>query len=114
MPRVIYYDDRRGREPVGRYLQSMLRQGERSAIATFRRRVEMLEEHGAALPRPFADIIDRRLRLFELRFGNFRAAYFEHDGDLVLLHAWRKRTKKLDQSEADVARSRLQDWRTRH
>lgn len=50
---------------------------------------------------------NRRERLWELRFGNQRYAYAVVDGDVVLLHAWRKRTQKLDTREEAVAVRRL-------
>jgi len=35
-----------------------------------------------------------------LRPGDHRIAYVGHTGEIVLLHAWRKRTQKLDRQEA--------------
>ena len=56
---------------------------------------------------PHDRIIDRRERLYELRFGNHRCAYAEVRGVVVLLHAWRKQTQKLDQREEATALRRL-------
>ena len=103
---MVFYEDRRG-SPVAEYLAALGRAGEASALATFERRADLLAEHGVALGLPYSRIIDRRHRLFELRFGDHRAAYCEHEGEIVLLNAWRKRGQQLDRRAASRAR-RLQ------
>jgi phage-related protein len=110
---VVYYRDLRGAHPVMEYIESVHRSGGRSVIGMFTRIVDLLTEQGPAIPMPYARLIDRRSRLYEARFGDHRAAYAEHDGHIVLLHAWRKRTQKLDEREAERARARLADWRAR-
>lgn len=114
MPDVLNYTDRRGREPVDEYIADLLRAGERTAVATLARHVALLEEHGANLGMPHARLIDRRLRLWELRPGDHRVAYAEHRDDIVLLHAWRKRSQRLDMRALRQAQSRLDDWRERN
>ncbi|MYB40636.1 MAG: hypothetical protein F4X76_00280 [Chloroflexi bacterium] len=114
MPDVLNYEDRRGREPVDEYVVGLLRTGQRTAAATLARHVALLEEHGANLGMPHARLIDRRSRLWELRPGSHRVAYAEHGDHIVLLHAWRKRSQKLDTRELQQARSRLADWMERH
>lgn len=106
MRRVVFYEDHRGC-PVAEYLAALGRAGETSALATFERRADLLAEHGVALGLPYSRIIDRQNRLFELRFGDHRAAYCERGEEIVLLNAWRKRSQKLDQRAANRAR-RLQ------
>jgi hypothetical protein len=108
---VVFWRDHRGREPVAEYLTHLRTVGERSALSTFTRRVELLREHGPNLPMPFGRLIDGQQRLYEVRFGNHRAAYAEHHGVIVMLHAWRKRTQQLDESEAQRAQLRLDNWR---
>lgn len=114
MPAVVNYADARGREPVDDYIVRLFRAGEKSAAATIARYVELLEEHGVGLPMPFARIIDREQRLYELRPGDHRIAYAEHGAAIVLLHAWRKQTRTLDRRQANRARNRLDHWRERH
>ncbi len=60
---------------------------------------------------PYARIIDRRERIYELRPRAHRIAYAEHGGAIYLLHAWRKQTRGLDPQEADTARRRVLDLR---
>lgn len=82
--------------------------------ASIERYIDLLESKGERLQYPFASLIDRGDRIFELRPGSHRVAYAMHDGQYVLLHAWRKKTQKLDEREAAQARRRLNDWRRRH
>lgn len=108
--KVVHYRDRRGREPVSRYLLELRRHGEASAAAALLRMIDLLVEHGPPLGMPLDRLIDRRARVYELRPGDHRVAYAEAGGEVVLLHAWRKRTQQLDRQELGIAVARLDDW----
>ncbi len=114
MADVLNYVDHRGREPVEEYVVELLRTGERTSAATLARHVALLEEHGANLGMPHARLIDRGTRLWELRPGDHRVAYAEHRDHIVLLHAWRKRSQRLDMRELRRAQNRLDDWKERN
>lgn len=114
MPQVVYYSNARGEEPVREYVEGLHRTGQRAALASFERCVDLLIEHGPALGMPYARIIDRRNRVYELRFGAHRAAFALHGEEVVLLRAWRKQSQKLDKAEADRALANLADWIGRH
>lgn len=105
--RIEFWADGRGREPVREYIEAIAAAGERSQVAAFRRRLGMLSEHGPALGMPISRLINPRQRLYELRFGDHRCAYVEDGDAIVLLHAWRKRTQKLDVREERRALGRL-------
>lgn len=113
MPEVRTYTNARGRGPVDEYIDGLVRHGERGIAALIARYVDLLTEHGAGLPMPYARIIDRRERIYELRPRAHRIAYAKHGGTIYLLHAWRKQTRGLDPQEADTARRRLRDLRER-
>ena len=110
---VVLFADDAGREPVTDYLRALGRSGEGSVIGTYARRVALLEAEGLLLGMPYARLINRVARLYELRFGDHRAAYAEHGGVIMLLHAWRKQTQRLDRREEAVALRRLDEWRRR-
>ncbi len=114
MPDVIIYDDRRGREQVVDYIDAATAAGQKSTAATFRRMVELLADEGISLGMPLSRIINRAERLYELRFGGHRIGMAMHRGEIVLLHGWRKRTRRLDAREEARALNKLQDWRRRH
>jgi phage-related protein len=113
VPEVVNYSDPRGVEPVDEYVLRLRRTGEQKAYATLARLVGLLREQGTSLGMPWARLIDRRDRIYELRPGSHRVAFAEHAGAIVLLHAWRKQTRTLDSRELAVARNRLHDWRSR-
>ena len=56
----------------------------------------------------FSRLIDPKLRIWELRPGSQRIAYAAIAGDLVLLHAWRKQTQRLDRRA--VRRAQRNFW----
>lgn len=62
--------------------------------------IELLADIGMPgaqqMGRSFSRLIDPELRIWELRPGNHRIAYAAIAGELVLLHAWRKQTQRLD------------------
>jgi len=111
---VVFYEDRRGRKPAQQYLDGLEAAGELSMMAAFVRGAELLEEFGPAVRMPNARIINRRDRIYELRFGDHRIAYVEHGGCIVLLHGWRKRGQKLDTREEARALAHAADWRERN
>lgn len=113
MAEVVLYADLRGHEPVYEYIARLARSRAAEA-ASIERYIDLLEEKGERLQFPFATLIDRDERIFELRPGSHRVAYAMHGGEYVLLHAWRKRTQKLDEREAATARRRIVEWRQRH
>ena len=104
---VEFWADARGQEPVREYIDAIEAAGEGSQVLTFRRLLGQLEEHGPDLRMPRSRMINRRDRLYELRFGDHRCAYAEDGDSIVLLHAWRKRTQRLDAREERRALSRL-------
>ena len=115
---VVYYQTRRGEQPVAAYLDWLARTGDKAGLAALIGAVELLEEFGRRLGMPQSRIIDRRARLYELRGGGHRIAYAfgtDRSGEeqAVLLHAWRKQTQKLDRGEAETALRRLTDWEER-
>lgn len=112
MARIEFYRDARGKEPVLEYIAGVgrVRAADAASIARY---MDLLENKGDRLGLPFARMIDANARLYELRPGAHRIAYGRHGGSYVLLHAWRKKSQKLDQGELRVARLRFESWRER-
>lgn len=100
MPTVRYFEDADGSIPVFDYIDSLDQAGRGAEAAGMLSDIDLL----AAIGMPgaqqrgwsFSRLIDPELRIWELRPGNHRIAYAAIAGDLVLLHAWRKQTQKLD------------------
>lgn len=89
------------------YLAVLERQGDAGALVNYRRVRALMDESGPILGMPHTRMIERRRRVHEMRIGSHRIAYVESGGVVVLLHAWRKRSQKLDTTELAVALSRL-------
>lgn len=104
---IRYFADGRGREPVREYVETLRSSGDVGAVASFRHLLELIEAEGAPLGMPQDRIIDRVERVWELRSGSHRCAYAITGGGVLLLHAWRKRGRRLDARAAAAAVRRL-------
>jgi phage-related protein len=107
MANVEFYRDKNGVEPVDDYFTALAERGEASRVASLAHRIEVMEEQGYPLPGDV--LIDRGARLWEMHLGPHRVAYAQSADVIWLLHAWRKRSRKLDEREARTARRRLAD-----
>ena len=103
MPRLVYYRDSRAREPVREYIDALGRHGKHTALAVMRRELETLAAEGPILGLPHEVVIVPRNGIRELRPGSHRIASAVLGSAILLLHAWRKRTRKLDEPEARPA-----------
>lgn len=110
---VVFYRDRRSTQPVLGYFRATERSGDRTAFALLERALRRIREDEAPLGMPLDRLIDSELRIHELRLGPHRVAYVLDRGRVVLLHAWRKRSQRLDELEASTARRRAADWTER-
>ena len=108
---VRFYSDSRGEEPVSEYLRKIHRTGDRSAVATAERYIDLLETHGPNLGMPIDRLLNPAAGLYELRAGNHRIAYGEVDGVIYLVNAWRKQSRKAPTRELERARKRLDELR---
>jgi phage-related protein len=75
--------------------------------------LSLLEEHGPYLRRPYADIVGGKIR--ELRMqqssNQYRFLYFFHLRDqIVLAHAFSKKTQQLKEKDFELAEKRMEDW----
>ena len=104
---VVLHSARRGRSRLEDYIRELHRAGDRSAVATLQRYIELLEENGPDLGMPQGRALDRRVGLFELRAGNHRVAYGIANGELYLLEAWRKQGRRAPAQSVERARRTL-------
>lgn len=112
MYRAVLYRTRRGDSPVEKFLDE-LPEKHQQKIAGF---VDLLEEHGPALRRPYADHVRGPIRELRIQFGRgeYRILHFFMLRDLVvLLHAFRKKTEAIPEREIGLAEERMVDFRLR-
>jgi len=77
----------------------------------------LLSEEGPNLKRPYADIVQDKIRELRVKFSktNVRLLYFFlHKNEAVLLHGFKKKDQTIDTQEIDTARQRMKDWIARH
>jgi len=106
------YRDARGNLPVDDFIRSLPLKGRGRVYWT----LELLKEFGLQLSMPYTRPL--RGKLWELRIRSGRSAYrilyFAFTGQrFVLLHGFRKKSRKTPQREFQIAERRMADYVTR-
>jgi phage-related protein len=111
---AVYYRDSRGREPVRDYVRG-LDARRRAILRNQLGRLNELNPSVPHLPFPHSSQIDGELRELRCHVGSelHRVLYRRSDNLIVLLHAFPKRTGKVQSAEIEIARERWADFRTR-
>jgi phage-related protein len=101
---IEYYTDPRGTCFVREYIDA-LQEKERAHIAMF---LKLLQELAVALNMPYARRLIGHRPLWELRPGSNRVIYFAHTGRrFIMLHAFRKKSRKTPREEIAIAEKRM-------
>ncbi len=113
MYKAKFYEDHRGCYPVKDFIFSL----EKKSRAKIWRYIELLEQHGPNLLRPYADIVKDKIR--ELRIltqeGNVRILYFFFiEQNIILLHAVKKKTYELPEGDIEHAKKNMLDFIARY
>ncbi len=112
---AVYYRDSHGAEPVNQFIQAL-------PLKSAAKIDDFIEEHLNGKPPqdppalfPVTSQIDGELRELRVRFANTRyRILYQRSGNLVvLLHAIEKDTGAIPQSEIELARRRMADFRRR-
>lgn len=104
---VILYEDEKGISPVGEYIKKLTEKQQNKILAYIDRLVDL----GFNLKRPTADSLGEGSGLYELRPDRHRILYFFHKRtQIILLHAFLKRTEAIPQKEITIALKRKLDF----
>lgn len=104
---AYFYADAEGYEPVFEYIRR-LPVGIRAKTHAL---ISYLEDHGPAARRPQVDYLGPETKLYELRPVPHRILYCYVDGGrIILLHAFRKVTARVPESEIRTALDRKADY----
>jgi hypothetical protein len=107
--RIVYYRSARGDCPVLAFIESLDKKAATKVLAF----VELLKEKGPNLLRPYADKVRGPIRELRVQLGrrNLRTLYFfmKRD-DIVLVHSFLKKTNTVQESDIQLAESRMTDW----
>ena len=109
MYNLILYTTDRGDSPIDEILDGLDKKS-RAKVAAY---LSLLEDEGPNLKRPYADVVRGKIR--ELRIHNssnqYRVLYFFHVRDqIVLVHAFSKKTQQLKEKGIDLSERRMEDW----
>jgi phage-related protein len=109
---LIFYTAERGDSPLDDFLDGLDKKS-RAKVAVY---LSLLEEQGPNLKRPYADIVRGKIRELRIHHSSnqYRILYFFQLFDqIVLLHAFSKKTQQLRKKDIDIAEKRMRDWMLR-
>ena len=105
---VVFYQDVKGNAPAKDFLENLPEKIE----GKFLRWIQLLEEQGPNLPRPFADVLRNKIRELRVKFGSdqYRLLYFFHGKMAVLTHGFIKKTDRVPDEEIEKAIKLMNDF----
>ena len=113
MYQAIFYFNERGEIPVKVFIES-LPEKMRQKIAAW---IDLLEQEGPSLRRPYADKVKDKLYELRVRLGSdsIRILYsFFLKDRVVLLHGFRKKDWEIKMSDLEMAERRMTDFISRY
>ena len=74
--------------------------------------IERLEEMGPDLPRPYADLVQGKIRELRLVFASnqIRCLYFFDGRKIILTHGFLKKTDKVPENEIERAINTMKEY----
>jgi len=106
---VVFYTSSRGESPIDQFLDDLDIKA-RAKIEAF---LVLLEEKGPNLKRPYADHVRGKIRELRIpyRSNQYRVLYFFYvNNQIILTHAFSKKSQKLKESDIQLAERRMRDW----
>ena len=113
MYRIIFYTTDRDGSPIDEFLDGL----DKKLRAKVAVHISLLEEQGPNLKRPYADTVKGKIRELRIHYGSnqYRIIYFFQMRDqIVLVHAFIKKTEQLRTRDIELAEKRMHDWIKRH
>lgn len=107
--RVVHYETKDGACPIADFLDGLTVKEKQKALAA----IDLLEEEGPHLHRPYADTLkdgihELRVRISRIRY---RVFYFFCDRyDIVLTHGFKKKVSRVPETEIKRACRYREDW----
>ncbi|MFH0985130.1 MAG: type II toxin-antitoxin system RelE/ParE family toxin [Candidatus Omnitrophota bacterium] len=104
---VLFYAKANGECPMDGFLDAL----PVKVRAKIEKWIELLEEEGPDLPRPYADMLRDKIRELRVKFGSvqYRLLYFFIAKKVILTHGFVKRTDQVPQAEIERALSAMGD-----
>ena len=109
---LILYTTDRGDSPIDEFLDGLDKKSRAKVVAY----LSLLEDEGPNLKRPYADVVRGKIRELRIHYSSnqYRVLYFFHVRDqIVLVHAFSKKTQQLKEKDIDLSERRMEDWISR-
>ena len=105
---VIFYTIPSGECPLDEFLDNL----PVKVRAKLEKWLELLEEEGPGLPRPYADVLRDKIRELRVKYGHaqYRVLYFFLAKKIVLTHGFMKKTDKVPEAEINLAVKYMKDF----
>lgn len=113
MYQVIFYWNEKGEKSVYDFISTFPDKTVQKIAAW----LDLLEQQGPSLRRPYADKVKDKLYELRIRFGsdNVRILYFFFlKNKIVLLHGFRKKDWEIKIADLQIAERRMHDFIVRH
>src|SRR3990170_7262319 len=113
MHRIVFYTTEGDDSPIDDFLDK-LDVKSRAKVEAY---LSLLAEHGPNLKRPFADHVRGKIRELRIHYSSneYRILYFFYiHNQIVLLHAFSKKTQQLRERDIELAEQRMEDWIKRY
>jgi len=110
--RLVLYTTERGDSPIDEFLDGLDKKS-RAKVAAY---LTLLEEEGPNLKRPYADVVRGKIRELRIHHSSnqYRILYFfQLREQIVLVHAFSKKTQQLKEKDIELAERRMEDWMQR-
>ena len=109
---VLYYSKKDGSMPVKEYINNLSLR-ERAKTMAF---IELLEDRGPNLPRPYADFLDEGIHELRIKLSRtqIRILYFFcYQNIIVLTNVFEKHSAKVPKSKIKLAKESRSDFLSR-
>jgi phage-related protein len=103
------YTTERGDSPIDEFLDGL----DKKSRAKVAAHLSLLEEQGPNLKRPYADIVRGKIRELRIHYSSnqYRILFFFYVRDqIVLLHAFSKKSQQLKEKDIELSERRMEDW----
>ena len=109
MYNLVFYTTERGDSPIDEFLDGLDKKS-RAKVAAY---LSFLEEQGPNLKRPYSDIVRGKIRELRIRYRSdqYRILFFFYmRNQIILLHAFSKKSEQLKEKDIDLSERRMEDW----
>ena len=109
MYNLVLFTTERGDSPIDEFLDGL----DKKSRAKVAAHLSLLEEQGPNLKRPYADVVRGKIRELRIHHSSHqhRILYFFHVRDqIVLLHAFSKKSQQLKEKDIELSERRMEDW----